>query len=147
MITDADCEEQFEIRRIGNINPYSENSFLVHSPEEGQLTIRVHDSICVYRTITQQITEGDTRIIWDGCGYNQEKLYEKTYSITAELETVSGQHYSVSFASPIEYPKQCLQYALLSSYELYRDTPEKWFLEYRTVTDGTVCIELLGKVF
>ena len=145
MITDADCEEQFQIRRIGNINPYSENSFLVHSPEEGQLTIRVHDSICVYRTITQQITEGDTRITWDGCGYNQEKLYEKTYSITAELETVSGQHYSVSFASPIEYPKQCLQYALLSSYELYRDTPEKWFLEYRTVTDGTVCIELLGK--
>ena len=140
-VAKADREGQFEIKRIGNINPYAENAFLVSSPEEGRLTIRVHDSICVYRTITQQIPEGETKIIWDGCGYNQEKLYEKSYNITAELEALSGQFYSVSFISPIEYPKQCLQYALPSSDCLYADNPAEWFLEYRTVTDGTVCIE------
>ena len=138
---EADSDGQFEIKRVGNINPYAENTFLVSSPEEGRLTIRVHDSICVYRTITQQIPEGETKIIWDGCGYNQEKLYEKSYNITAELEALSGHFYSVSFISPIEYPKQCLQYALPSSDCLYADNPEEWFLEYRTVTDGTVCIE------
>ena len=140
-VAEADSKGQFEIKRVGNINPYAENIFLVSSPEEGRLTIRIHDSICVYRTITQQIPEGETRIIWDGCGYNQEKLYEKSYNITAELETLSGQLYSVSFISPIEYPKQCLQYALPSSDYLYADNPAEWFLEYRTVTDGTICIE------
>ena len=140
--SEASCEGRFSIRRIGNINPYSENSFAVDSPEAGQLKITIHDSICVYRTIGEQIPAGESKIYWDGCGYNQEKLYEKTYTITAEMQTESGEHFSVSFASPIEYPKQCLQYALPSSEYLYLDNLSSWFLEYRTVTDGTVCIDL-----
>ena len=135
-------EDAFSIRRIGNINPYGDNQFQIHSSEGGTLTISVHDQICLYRTITMRIEAGDTIVHWDGCGYNQEKLYEKTYTITAELSADSGAHHSISFASPIEYPEQCLQYALPSSDVLFLDNPGEWFLEYRTVKDGTVCIEM-----
>ena len=134
--------EAFEIRRIGNIHPYAENAFLIRSEEGGELTIRVHDSICVYRTINGHIQPGETTIRWDGCGYNREKLYEKTYTITADLVTDAGVLHTISFSTPIEYPLQCLQYALPSSEELYLDSLKEWFLEYRTVTDGTVCMEM-----
>ncbi len=135
-------DKAFEIRRIGNINPYADNVFAVISPEDGIITIRVHDSICTYRTITETITAGENRIHWDGCGYNEEKLYEKDYTISAELKTESGLLYSKSFNSPIEYPLQCLQYAMPSSEFLYLDAQKDWFVEYRTVTDGTVCFDV-----
>ena len=139
----ASAEKQFDIKRIGNINPYSENAFLIESAENGSLTITIHDSICIYRTIKQRISSGKTKIYWDGCGFNQEMLYKKTYTITAEMETDSGQQYSVSFDSPIEYPDQCLQYAMPSSDKLYLDDLNNWFIEYRTVKDGTINIELI----
>ena len=138
----ASGNKAFEIRRVGNIHPYDQNAFHILAAESGILTIRVHDSICVYRTITERIPAGETMITWDGCGYNREKLYEKSYTITAELETDSGSFHSISFTSPIEYPMQCLQYALPSSEHLYLDNIKDWFLEYRTVTDGTIRIDL-----
>ena len=135
-------DEAFQIRRVGNINPYADNAFRIRTSEDGIVTIRIHDSICVYRIITDHITAGETTIHWDGCGYNQEKLYEKTYTVTAEFIADSGLFYSVSFASPIEYPAQFLQYALPSSDCAYLDSPTEWFLEYRAVTDGNVRIEM-----
>ena len=132
------CEDTFEIKRVGNIHPYNDNAFLVRSSEAGDLTITVHDDICVYRKITEHISAGETAIHWDGCGFNREKPYEKTYTITTEFSAESGNNHSVSFMSPIEYAGQCLQYALPSSECLYLDNPEEWFLEYRTVTKGTV---------
>ena len=138
----AEGKEPFEIKRVGNINPYADNVFLIRSDEEGQISIRIHDNICTYRTISERISAGENRIHWDGCGYNEEKLYEKDYTISAELITSSGHIYSKSFNSPIEYPLQCLQYAMPSSDHLYLDAPKDWFIEYRTVTDGTVCIEI-----
>ena len=134
--------EAFQVKRVGNIHPYDDNAFQVSASEGGLLTITVHDSICIYRTITEQIEAGETTIHWDGCGYNREKLYEKTYTITAELAADSGGVHTVSFASPIEYPLQCLQYALPSSDRLYLDRMKDWFLEYRTVTDGSVRVEI-----
>ena len=141
----AFCEDTFEIKRIGNIHPYADNAFRIRSNEAGTLEIRIHDGFCVYRTISREIPQGETMVHWDGCGYNREKLYEKTYTITADLTTQTGDVYSVSFDSPVEYALQCLQYALTSSDTLYLDSPESWFLEYRTVTDGKVVIEIRSK--
>ncbi|MCR5567137.1 MAG: CapA family protein [Clostridiales bacterium] len=135
-------EDTFTVKRIGNIHPYADNGFRVSAPERGTLEIRIHDSICVYRVIRQETEAGETVIHWDGCGYNREKLYEKTYTVTAELTAVSGQVYNVSFDSPVEYPAQCLQYALPSSDIMYLDRPEDWFLEFRTVTKGTVAVSV-----
>ncbi|MCR5567492.1 MAG: CapA family protein [Clostridiales bacterium] len=133
-------EETFAVRRIGNIHPYADNSFQVTAPESGMLEIRIHDNICVYRVLRQQVEAGETVIHWDGCGYNREKLYEKTYTVTAELTGGSGQTFTVSYDSPVEYPAQCLQYALPSSENLYLDDADSWFLEFRTVKKGTVVI-------
>ena len=132
----------FEIKRIGNINPYADNVFSIKSAEDGMITIRIHDSICTYRIITEKVEAGESTIHWDGCGYNEEKLYEKDYTISAELITESGHKYNKSFNSPIEYPLQCLQYAMPSSGFLYLDAQNEWFVEYRTVTDGTVCFDV-----
>ena len=133
----------FTVKRIGNIHPYGENAFRVTAPEGGELEIRIHDSICVYRTLLQRIPAGETTVCWDGCGYNRERLYEKSYTVTAELKTDGGNEYAVSFASPVEYALQCLQYALPSSDILYLDNLKDWFIEYRTVTKGTVRMELI----
>ena len=66
--------ESFTVRRIGNIHPYADNAFRISTSESGFLEIRIHDSICTYRTLSQEIPEGETVIHWDGCGYNREKL-------------------------------------------------------------------------
>ena len=140
---DSTGEGTFDVERVGGIHPYADNAFRIASAESGELTIRIRDNICIYRTITQTIEPGETVIHWDGCGENQEKLYEKSYEIAVTLETDSGSVRSVSFQSPIEYPTQYLQYALPSSESLYLDHPDGWFLEFRTVTQGTVRMELI----
>ena len=128
----------FEIQRIGNIHPYADNIFRIHSDESGQLTIRIHDNICTYRTLSQRIEAGETDVHWDGCSYHQEKLYEKYYTVTAELRADSGSFHSASFNSPIDYSFQFLLYALPSSDCVFLDTADDWFLEYRTVSTGTI---------
>lgn len=135
-------EDAFTVKRIGNIHPYADNAFQIDAAESGTLEIRIHDNICVYRVLRQEVEAGETVIHWDGCGYNREKLYEKTYTVTAELTAGSGQVYTVSFDSPVEYPAQCLQYALPSSEVMYLDRAEEWFLEFRTVTKGTVAVSV-----
>ena len=139
----ASGEGAFEVKRIGNINPYGDNSFRITAEEPGDLVITIHDGVCIYRTLTEHVEAGETTIHWDGCGYNQEKLYEKYYTITAELKTDSGLVHTVSFDSPIDYAVQFLQYALPSSYNLYLDDPEGWFIEFKTVTRGKLQMELL----
>ena len=49
----------------------------------------------------------------------------------------------VSFASPVEYALQWLQYALPSSGTLYLDDLDGWFIEYRTVAQGRIRMELI----
>ena len=138
----AFSDSLFEIKRIGNIHSYENNAFVIRSETAGELTISIHDDVCVYRTLTEKITSGETRIEWDGCAYNKEKLYEKTYTITGVLTDDSGRVHTTSFQSPVEYPGQYLQYALPSSENLYLDTPEQWFIEFKTVKTGTVIITL-----
>ena len=137
-------EDDFVIRRKGNIHSYGDNIFQIRSSQAGILEIKIHDNLCIYRTITEKIPAGDTEIHWDGCGYNREKLYKKKYTISATLTTVSGLIRTVSFDSAVEYPVQSLQYVLPSDGILHLDHPDMWFLEYRTVTNGTVIIELLA---
>ena len=136
-------EDGFAVKRIGNIHPYGENSFRVTAPENGEIEIRLEDSICVYRTLRDRVNKGETTILWDGCGYNRERLYEKSYTITATLLGDSGKEYSVSFLSPVEYALQDLQYVLPSSDTLYTEKAGDWFIEYRTVTQGIIRIEVI----
>ena len=141
--TAAGGEEAFTVKRIGNLISFENNEFDVYAPEDGLLTIRVHDEVSVYRVLSQEVSAGDTRITWDGCGYNHEKLYSKSYTVSAELAGRSGKLYNTSFLTPVEYSGQCLQYALPSSDRLALSDAGDWFLEFRTVMKGTVRIELV----
>lgn len=128
----------FSVKRIGNLIPFNDNAFSVNAPEKGNLLIRVHDDISVYRTLEQEIDAGETVIHWDGCGFNHEKLAAKNYMITAVLMGVSGEQYRVSFNTPVEYTGQCLQYLLPSSAKISLMDPDEWFVEFRTVQKGIV---------
>lgn len=134
-------EEAFTVKRIGNLVSFRKNEFRVNAPEDGMLTIRIHDDLSDYRVLKQKVKAGENSVIWDGCGYNSEKLYAKTYTVSSELEGISGHRYSCSFLSPADYSDQCLQYALPSSDSVSLLSPEEWFLEYRTVMTGKVCIQ------
>lgn len=140
-----DCvsgEGEFMIKRIGNVISFGMNRFDVYAPENGLLTIRIQDDVSVYRELIQNVSAGDNTIIWDGCGFNNEKLYSKTYTVWAELTSYSGHQYRASFLTPVEYTSQCLQYALPSSETLSMSEPSEWFLEFRTVMKGMVRIEI-----
>ena len=139
------ADPAFEIKRVGKIYPYADNIFRITSAEPGDVTIYLHDSIYVYRELKQHVEAGDTDIHWDGCSYNEERLYSKSYTVTAVLVTASGKEYSLSFQTPIDYAIQHLIYALPSSESMNLETPEEWFLEYRVVSEGTVIIELTEK--
>ena len=128
----------FSVKRVGNLIPFNDNAFTVTAPENGELEISIHDDISVYRVIRQEIEAGDTTIHWDGCAFNHEKLAAKNYTISAELKGISGEEYSISFNTPVEYTGQCLQYLLPSSNLVALENPEEWFVEFRTVQKGTV---------
>ena len=69
------AENAFEIRRVGKINPYADNIFRITAAEAGDVTVRIHDNICVYRELREHVEAGVTDIHWDGCSYNEERLY------------------------------------------------------------------------
>ena len=139
----AENEEEnlFSVQRIGQMICYRENAFSVHAPESGVFTVTIRDEYCVYRVITQQIGKGITEIGWDGCGYNGERLDTKYYLFDFQLEGESGKSYVFSFRSPIVENAQHLQFVLPSSGKAYLSAPEDWFVELKSVRDGTVAIE------
>ena len=134
-------EDVFSVKRIGNLIPFNDNAFAVNVPESGEINIRIHDDISVYRIITQRIDAGETTIHWDGCAFNHEKLASKSYIVTAEFTADSGEKSSLSFNTPVEYTGQCLQYMLPSGSKVSLSEPDEWFVEFRTVQKGTVVFE------
>ena len=134
---------EFAVKRIGQVTSFAKNTFSVDAPEAGELTITIRTDTSIFRTITQEVQEGNTRIEWDGCGYNRERLTPITYHIIGELKGNSGQIYTLQFDSPIQYVSQALYFALPSSSVAYLDSPEDWFVESRIVTAGTVVFEFL----
>ena len=131
----------FSVRRIGQIACFGENIFEISAPESGLLTISVRNDSSVFRILKNAVPAGTSRITWDGCGYNQERLTPMNYHIDATLEGDSGNSYYFSFDSPIEYCLQVLQFALSSADTVYLSNPDEWFLESKTLQSGTLAIE------
>lgn len=141
LMTVCSASEDFNVVRVGNIITYGNNRFRITSPENGHISISVHDDICEYRTMEWDVQAGENEVSWDGCGFNREKLYPKIYTITSTLTGESGAVYTKSFNSPVAFTDQALQYALPSSDALYLNSPDEWFIEFRTVLNGTVIAE------
>lgn len=136
-------EAGFSVKRIGQITSFAKNVFSVDAPESGTLTIKIHNDESVFRTIVQDVEAGNSRIEWDGCGYNRERLTPITYHIACELTGKSGNVYTLQFDSPIQYVAQALYFALPSSGTAYLSHPTEWFVESKIVTAGTLVFEFL----
>lgn len=135
-------ENGFSVRRVGNLVSFTDNAFQVTAPEDGVITVTVHDDISVYRDLSWPVSAGENTLHWDGCGYNRERLSPKDYRITARFTGKSGMETEVSFQTPVEYSAQALQYALPSAAEAYLLAQDDWFLELKTIQKGEVRIEM-----
>ena len=135
-------DNSFYVERIGQMICYRENAFSVHAPEDGEFSATISDDYCIYRIIKQHVSKGITEISWDGCGYNGERLDTKYYSFDFRLDGDNGQSYTYYFRSPIIENAQHLQFVLPSAGTAYLSAPDDWFIEIKSVRDGTVTIEL-----
>lgn len=138
----AAADEMVTVAVEGDVKGFADNPITVTSTEEGRLTLTISDSYNVYRTITvERVSAGTTIVPWDGLGENQERLASGSYTLTAEIETVSGK--SLSTAAEITAGRcgQAVLFALPSSDTLYLEGNEKWFAEVKLIRAGTVVIE------
>ena len=62
LICRAEAPDELTVKRVGNIVSFRENIFRISSPEDGLLSISVHDDISVYRTICQKVASGTSEI-------------------------------------------------------------------------------------
>ena len=135
-------EDMFSVERIGQMICYRDNAFSVYAPENGTFSVTIYDEYCIYRVIRQQISKGITEIGWDGCGYNGERLDTRYYSFDFCLDGNSGKTYTYFFRSPIVENAQHLQFVLPSAGTAFLSDPGDWFVELKSVRDGTVIMEL-----
>ncbi len=136
-------EAAFTVRCDHWITSYGRNSFLLSAPEAGKATIRIEDQHTLYRILTFDAVKGDNCFTWDGAGFNGERLLSKHYWVKTRLETESGRILENVFDTYVQISSQALIFALPSDDEVFLDRKDIWFLEAKTVADGTLVFELL----
>ena len=77
LMTVCSASEDFNVVRVGNIITYGNNRFRITSPENGHISISVHDDICEYRTMEWDVQAGENEVSWDGCGFNRENCIRR----------------------------------------------------------------------
>ncbi len=140
LMTAALGEETLTVTASSDIVGFSDNTITVEAAQAGTLTLRLADSYGVYRTLTQEIEQGTTQIIWNGLAENEEKLPTGDYTFYASLQTKTGEITSETKVTAAR-PKQALLFALRSSDTLYLDDKD-WFCEVRLVRDGRVIMDI-----
>ena len=120
---------------------HEENRFYICAPEKGTIRITVRDENTVYREITAQVDSGKQQIIWDGCGYNKERLISKYYQADCELTGDTGNRYKYSYSFFSDVSAQAVLFALPSGEIMYLNQLEDWFLETKMILDGNLRID------
>ena len=131
----------FSVKRDGQMISHARNSFTVTAPEDGVFSVTVRDQVCTYRVIREAVRKGTQTVEWDGCGYNGETLAAQYYTFEFALEGESGQRYSFAFDSPIVGNAQHLKFVLPSGAAASLAEPDEWFLEVKSVLDGTLILD------
>ena len=134
-------EELFSVQRVGQMISNRENAFSVQAPENGIFTVTIRDDYYTYRILKTDVVKGTNRVVWDGCGYNSERLATQYYTFDFLLETENGQANTFSFRSPVVSNDPYLQFVLPSGKEAWLSVPKEWFIELKSVRDGTVFFE------
>jgi len=139
----ASSEEQFFSCRLDHdIISFSDNSFQMAVPGPGTYRITIKDETTIYKILEGTIRNtGMVQVEWDGTGFNKERLDKRAYLIEAVYISEDGKRYSDSYSKVSEYSAQAVNYALPSSYIMNINEKKQWFLEIKTVMDGTLTAE------
>ena len=95
----AGAESDFNVQCENRMLSYHANFFTVQAPEAGELVLSVQDGHHTYRQLTASVEAGDSRVEWDGLGWNGERLNSKVYQISCRLTGNSGNVYEKTFSS------------------------------------------------
>ena len=136
---EAETGGDLRISAAGQILGYQSNPLTVIAPEPGTLTIEIRDETTSYRTMSWQITEGKSQVVWDGLGWNEENLARKQFRLLGQLAGESGQIHACETEIRIGPSLQAILFALPSDGTVYTEEPYDWFMEYRLLyTDQLV---------
>lgn len=124
-----------------NVVGFDDNAVRIQTDGAGFLTLTLSDAYGTYRTLTQEVQSGETTLIWDGLGENEERLPSGSYTLRGELAAEKGSLTGETTVTVNSKAKQALLFALRSSDTLYLDESD-WFCEVRLVRNGTVCMEV-----
>ena len=112
------------------ISGYRNNPLTIDAPESGKLTLEIRDEITLYRSLETVVTEGKNQVIWDGLGWNEERLTKKSFVIYAVLEGKSGRYYRAEENINVGPSQQAVLFALPSDPVVYFESND-WFLEFK----------------
>lgn len=140
VFTAASGEEAFSVQ-CADIVSNSTNYFFVSAPESGTLIITIQDNYYTYRDIRTDVPSGTSSYEWDGCSWNSAKLPLGNYRFICTLTGNSGSIYTYSFKSSVKKNAQYLQFALPSSHTVYLSDADDWFIEAKSVLDGTLVLD------
>ncbi len=137
----SEASPSFQLICPKGMASYAENQIMVFAPEAGDLRLEILDEYASYRILTQRVAPGENRIVWDGLGWNEERLNQKDYTFSAELRGDSGKTWTDSVRRHLETSAQALLFTLPSSEKLYLSDPDDWFLEFKMVLDDELIVE------
>ncbi|MBQ9212106.1 MAG: CapA family protein [Clostridia bacterium] len=121
------------------ISGYQSNPLTITAPEAGQVSLEIWDETTLYRILDKEVPAGKSQIVWDGLGWNEERMAQKSYTIRGSLQGASGQEYAAQTAIRVIPAQQAILFALPSDPEVYLQDATDWFLEFKLLyTDQLV---------
>ena len=127
----ADSDGELKCYFSEQISGYQNNPVTVISPERGRLSLRIEDETALYREIIKEIPAGKSQIIWDGLGWNEERMKAKKYIVSLLLHADSGNEYQYITKIQMDQAQQAVLFALPSDSEVYPEDSQDWFLEFK----------------
>lgn len=121
----------------GEAISFTENILYISAPEPGELTLTLVDGADnVWRTIAAEVPGGDSTLVWDGLGWNEERIPLGEYTLQIRLASESGALYTAETSLRAGRSSQALRFALPSADTLYRGS--RFFIELNLVRAGRV---------
>ena len=120
-----------QVTANGAISGYQSNPLTVIAPEAGRLKLDIHDENTLYRSLEYDVPEGKSQVVWDGLGWNEERLARKTFQIQCTMTGVSGTVYETMTEVRVAAAQQAILFALPSDETVYLEETSDWFLEFK----------------
>lgn len=138
----SNSEEPFQILAPSDgISGYQANPLTVTAPEEGTVRIEVWDNTTLFIALEKDIPEGKSQILWDGLGWNEEKMPQKEYTLYASLTGLSGKIWTDSTTTRVGPSQQAILFALPSDPKVYLEDPTDWFMEFKLILTDQIVAE------